>query len=87
MVFVSYAVLAIVLYNKVSGAAFAYFATMRSFMKGKFSSRVHLIGYSYVRNYGRDLNRYLKFLETRLNEFENPEIGDSEKVKKLKRSV
>ncbi|MDD0854124.1 hypothetical protein HBN50_13510 [Halobacteriovorax sp. GB3] len=48
------------LYNKVAGASFGFFATMRSFIKGKYDARVHLVGYYYVRDYSRKLNRFLK---------------------------
>lgn len=47
------------LYGLVSGAAFGIFATMRSFMKGNHSARVHLIGYNYIRPQSRDLNKFL----------------------------
>jgi hypothetical protein len=51
------------LYGKVSGAAFAIFSTMRSFMKGNYSSRVHLIGYAYLREHTRKLNKYLEYAQ------------------------
>lgn len=51
------------LYDKVSGAAFGIFSTMRSFMKGDHSSRVHLVGYAYIRGYTRKLNKYLDYVE------------------------
>lgn len=54
-----YILLCLHLYSKVSAPAFGIFATMRSFVKGNFDSRVHLIGYSYVRGHTRRLNKYL----------------------------
>ncbi len=47
------------IYSKVSTPAFGIFATMRSFIMGKRESRVHLIGYTYIRSYTRTLNKYL----------------------------
>lgn len=51
------------LYNKVSGAAFGIFSTMRAYMKGNHSSRVHLVGYAYLREHTRKLNKYLDYME------------------------
>lgn len=59
----SYILLGLHLYAKVSGAAFGIFSTMRSFMKGNYSSRVHLVGFAYVRDYTRKLNKYLDYVE------------------------
>ena len=59
LVIILYSVLGIHLYQKVSGAAFGIFSTMRSFIKGNFSARVHLVGYSYVREHTRKLNKFL----------------------------
>lgn len=58
-----YILLGFHLYSKVSGAAFGIFSTMRSFMKGNHSSRVHLVGFAYVRDYTRKLNKYLDYIE------------------------
>lgn len=58
-----YILLGIHLYAKVSGAAFGIFSTMRSFMKGNYSSRVHLVGYAYLRDYTRKLNKYLDYIQ------------------------
>lgn len=58
-----YTLLGMHLYNLVSGAAFGIFATMRSFMKGNYFSRVHLIGYSYIRDHTRVLNKYLDYIQ------------------------
>ncbi len=58
-----YAALAFHLYQKVSIPAFGVFATMRSFMKGNYNSRIHLIGHNYLRHQGRLLNKYLDMLE------------------------
>jgi hypothetical protein len=59
----SYVLLGLHLYNKVAGAAFGIFSTMRAFMKGNHSSRVHLVGYAHVREYTRKLNKYLDFIQ------------------------
>ena len=50
------------LYNQVSGAAFGIFATMRSFLKGNFQNRIHLVGYSYLRESTRSINKYLDWI-------------------------
>lgn len=67
----SYFLLGLHLYSKVSGAAFAIFSTMRSFMKGNYFSRVHLVGYSYMRDHTRRLNKYLDYIQVNLAK-ENP---------------
>ncbi|EPZ50134.1 hypothetical protein M902_0415 [Bacteriovorax sp. BAL6_X] len=51
------------LYNKVATPAFGIFATMRSFISGRYTSRVHLIGYKYVRHQTRAINKYLDYME------------------------
>ena len=63
---VAYLSLGIHLYSKVSGAAFGIFSTMRSYTKGKRFSRVHLLGYEYVRDHTRKINRYLDYLQNQL---------------------
>jgi hypothetical protein len=63
LMIIFYLLLAIHLYSQVSGAAFGIFSTMRSFMKGNHSTRVHLVGYSYVRDYTRQLNKFLDYLQ------------------------
>ena len=63
---VLYIALARHLYFKVCGPAFGIFATMRSFLKGNYSSRVHLIGYYYLRVHCRKLNRYLDQMQKEL---------------------
>ena len=59
----SYIMLGFHLFTKVSGAAFGIFSTMRSFMKGNYSSRVHLVGFAYLRDYTRKLNKYLDYIQ------------------------
>lgn len=59
----AYASFAFHLYSKVSGAAFGFFATMRSFIKGSYDTRVHLIGYSHIRPYSRKFNKFLDHLQ------------------------
>lgn len=66
MVAFGYTILGFHLYAKVSGAAFGIFSTMRAFMKGAHFSRVHLVGYSYVRENTRKLNKYLDYIERTL---------------------
>jgi hypothetical protein len=51
------------LYGQVSAPAFAVFATMRSFLKGNFHNRIHLVGYSYLRNDCRIINKYLEHVQ------------------------
>lgn len=58
--------LAFYMYNKVSGAAFAVFSTMRSFLKGNYSARIHLIGYNVLRDNTRTMNKYFEYLEGKL---------------------
>lgn len=71
IVIISYITLAFHLYSKVSGAVFGVFATMRSFMKGNFSARVHLIGYAQIRPHSRALNKYLDYVERECSKDEN----------------
>lgn len=68
-----YMMLGLHLYSKVSGAAFGIFSTMRAFMKGNYNSRVHLVGYAYVRDYTRKLNKYLDYIQ---NNFVKSESKD-----------
>lgn len=63
LITVLYLALGLHLYNKVSGAAFGIFSTMRSFMKGNHFSRVHLVGYAYIRDNTRKLNKYLDYVQ------------------------
>jgi hypothetical protein len=67
LVVILHIVLGLHLYNQVSGAAFGIFATMRSFMKGQYQNRVHLVGYSYLRDSTRALNKYLDWIQKNLN--------------------
>lgn len=66
-----YFVYSFYLYSKVSTPAFGVFATMRSFISGKYSSRVHLIGYSYLRKHTRKLNKYLDYVEKEFSTKDN----------------
>lgn len=59
----SYTIISIYLHNKVVVPAFAMFATMRSFLRGNRKARVHLLGYYYVRDECRKLNKLLDFAE------------------------
>lgn len=61
-----YFALAFHLYSRVSGPAFGFFASMRSFLSGRTGARVHLIGFYYVRSYSRRFNKYLDKLENEL---------------------
>jgi hypothetical protein len=58
-----YTLFGVHLYGTVSGPAFAVFATMRSFLKGNYHNRVHLIGHYYLRNDCRKINKYLDGLQ------------------------
>ncbi len=58
-----YCMFGIHLYGMVATPAFAVFATMRSFLKGNTHNRIHLVGYSYLRNYCRTINKYLDFVQ------------------------
>jgi hypothetical protein len=60
---ISYLLLALHLYSKVSGAVFGIFSTMRSFMKGNHYNRVHLVGYRHIRPYSRSINKYLDYMQ------------------------
>ncbi len=59
------------LYGKVSGAAFGIFSTMRSFMKGNYFSRVHLLGFAHIRDNTRKINKYLDYVQNNLDK-QNP---------------
>lgn len=63
LITIFYIALGFHLYEKVSGAAFGIFSTMRSFMKGNHFSRVHLVGYAYIREYTRKFNKYLDYMQ------------------------
>lgn len=54
------------LYNSVASPAFAIFATMRSFLKGNYDQRVHLIGFPFLRPQTRKLNKYLDWVQKNL---------------------
>lgn len=71
LITVSYVLLGFHLYSKVSGPAFGIFATMRAFMKGNHSSRVHLVGYGYVRDYTRKINKYLDYMQNNFSQSKN----------------
>lgn len=66
----SYILLGLHLYSQVSGAAFGIFSTMRAFMKGNHSSRVHLVGFAHIRDYTRKLNKYLNYIQINLSKEE-----------------
>ncbi len=61
-----YFLLGVHMYAKVATPAFAVFATMRSFLKGNYHNRVHLIGYYYLRNDCRKINKYLEHVQKNL---------------------
>ncbi|HXH75845.1 MAG TPA: hypothetical protein VNJ08_12810 [Bacteriovoracaceae bacterium] len=67
LVIVGYVMLGFHLYAKVSGAAFGIFSTMRAFMKGNHSSRVHLVGYAHIRDHTRKLNKFLDYTQNNLS--------------------
>ncbi len=64
--FCAYLLLSLYLYSCVSAPAFGLFATMRAFLRGSYSNRVHLIGYYYIRPQCRLFNKYLDFMEREL---------------------
>jgi hypothetical protein len=66
LITISYLSLGLHLYEKVSGAAFGIFSTMRAFMKGNYFSRVHLLGFAHVRENTRKLNKYLDYIQNNL---------------------
>ncbi len=72
----AYMLMAMNLYRKVSTPAFGIFATMRSFIKGRYDSRVHLIGYSYLRPQCRKLNKYLAEMQKSLHKADKNSIQD-----------
>lgn len=61
-----YFMLASHIYHGVAAPAFAVFATMRSFLKGNYAQRVHLIGFPAVRKQTRKLNKYLDWIDRNL---------------------
>ena len=63
---IAYFIMALNMYNKVATPAFGIFATMRSFVKGRHESRVHLIGFYYLRPQCRKLNKYLSEVQKTL---------------------
>ena len=63
---VLYFFLGVHLYAKVATPAFAVFATMRSYLKGNYHNRVHLIGYYYLRHDCRKINKYLEHVQKNL---------------------
>ncbi len=64
---VLYFLLGVYMYSKVASPAFAVFATMRSFLKGNRHNRVHLIGFYYLRNDCRKINKYLDYVQKNLS--------------------
>lgn len=64
--FILYIMLGFNLYSKISTPAFAIFATFRSFLKGNLHNRIHLLGFYYLRNDCRKINRYLDFVQKKL---------------------
>ncbi len=61
-----YLILGVHMYSKVAIPAFAVFATMRSFLKGNYHNRVHLIGFYYLRSDCRKINKYLDYIQKNL---------------------
>lgn len=61
-----YLLLGLHLYSKVATPAFAVFATMRSFLKGNYHNRIHLIGFYYLRDDCRKMNKFLDYLQKNL---------------------
>lgn len=63
IIVLGYLLLALHLYGRVAGPAFGFFATMRSFMKGNFHTRVHLLDFNHIRPYSRVFNKYLDYIQ------------------------
>lgn len=59
IIVLGYGLLALHLYGRVAGPAFGFFATMRSFMKGNYHTRVHLLDFNHIRPYSRSFNKFL----------------------------
>jgi hypothetical protein len=74
--------LSVNLYSKVAGPAFGFFATMRSFLKGAYRSRVHLVGYYYLRPYSRSINKYLEHLDKNILKEVDVTCDESKRKKK-----
>lgn len=55
--------LTIRIHSQVATPAFAIFSTLRSYLKGQYHARVHLIGSYFLRPECRVLNQYLDYLE------------------------
>jgi hypothetical protein len=68
MTAVMYTLLATHLYYGVAAPAFAVFATMRTFLKGSYNQRVHLIGFPALRKQTRKLNKYLDWIDKNLGQ-------------------
>lgn len=51
------------IHTLVSTPGFGIFSTLRSFVKGQYHSRVHLIGSYFLRNECRIINQYLDYLQ------------------------
>jgi len=54
------------LYHKIASPSFAVFATLRSFLKGNYHNRIHLIGFYYLRSDCRKINKYLDYVQKEL---------------------
>jgi hypothetical protein len=63
---ITYCVFGLHLYGKISGPSFAVFATMRSFIRGNYHNRIHLIGHYYLRDDCRKINKYLDHIQKTL---------------------
>ena len=63
---IAYCIFGLHLYGKISGPSFAVFATMRSFIRGNYHNRIHLIGHYYLRDDCRKINKYLDHIQKTL---------------------
>lgn len=59
------------MYSRISGAAFGIFSTFRAFFKGNRKARIHLIGYTFVREQTRKLNHYLEQVEIEMEQIDS----------------
>ena len=63
---IAYCIFGLHLYGKISGPSFAVFATMRTFIRGNYHNRIHLIGHYYLRDDCRKINKYLDYIQKTL---------------------
>lgn len=80
LLLLTYSVLIAYFYQIAAGAAFAFFSTFRGYIKGQTHVRVHLIGHSFLRDYGREVNQYLKVVSREISNPDRVEEGEAEEA-------